>query len=408
MTTRVPLTIDESRKRLLDEIAGANDVVFIRGHGNVGDDLIHAGARQLLAAVDYREESVLRLDGVSGELALLSGSGAWCHAFHAMPQYLRQVEEAFERVIVLPSSFDVTAEGVEATLRQARAKVFAREESSYEQIRDLCDADLAHDTALYFDYRPYRRPGRGVLLAYRDDPEAATARVPDGNDDISMTCETLDQWLLTLARHSAVKTDRAHVMIGAALLGKTVEYASSNYHKVPGIARFSLSSFPVVPSPEPSPAEVQRGVESSRATGFRTRRESDRQAHLEWLADVRTARAKLQEVVGEGETAILLDEAQWGREFFMEGRALLPFPERAGEYAGPPADDAAAIGELERLRSRGAAFLAVAWTARWWFDHYAGFRRHLDATAERILDDASLVVYDLRSSPPNTADVSGG
>jgi exopolysaccharide biosynthesis predicted pyruvyltransferase EpsI len=42
-----------------------------------------------------------------------------------------------------------------------------------------------------------------------------------------------------------VKTDRAHVMIAAALLGKVVEYWTSSYHKVPSIADYALKSFPV-------------------------------------------------------------------------------------------------------------------------------------------------------------------
>ena len=42
-----------------------------------------------------------------------------------------------------------------------------------------------------------------------------------------------------------MRTDRAHVMIAAAMLGKPVEYAASNYHKLPAIAEWSLDAFPV-------------------------------------------------------------------------------------------------------------------------------------------------------------------
>jgi hypothetical protein len=42
-----------------------------------------------------------------------------------------------------------------------------------------------------------------------------------------------------------VKTDRAHVMIAAALLGKVVDYWTSSYHKVPSIADYALKAFPV-------------------------------------------------------------------------------------------------------------------------------------------------------------------
>src|SRR6185437_7306997 len=140
------------------------------------------------------------------------------------------------------------------TLARTKALVFARERVSFEQIRHLCRADIAHDGAFYFDFRPYRRPrqrGRGLLTAYRSDQESLHLPIPDGNNDISATCESLDEWLWTIARHEAVETDRAHVMIAAALLGKRVDYRASSYHKVPAIADYALQGFPVYRQPEP-------------------------------------------------------------------------------------------------------------------------------------------------------------
>jgi exopolysaccharide biosynthesis predicted pyruvyltransferase EpsI len=61
-----------------------------------------------------------------------------------------------------------------------------------------------------------------------------------------VACFGLDHWLWTIARCDTVATDRAHVMIAAALLGKNVEYHGTNYHKVNAIAEYSLSDFPVV------------------------------------------------------------------------------------------------------------------------------------------------------------------
>ena len=34
-------------------------------------------------------------------------------------------------------------------------------------------------------------------------------------------------------------------------------------------------------------------------------------------------------------------------------------------------------------------------TARWWLDHYADFRTHLDRRYRRAWDDESCVIYDL-------------
>lgn len=241
----VESAIESSRARILGSIGDLRDVVFIRAYGNLGDELIYAGTRNLLAGVPYREASILRLEGVSGHTALVSGSGGWCAPYHDMPGFLASIEGAFESVIILPSSFDISVECVRSTLATTRAKVFARDEESYRQIRNLCDADIAHDCAFFFDYAPYRCSGRGVLNAFRSDAEAVGAPLPRGNIDVSVACSSLDEWLWTIARSQVVRTDRAHVMIAAALLGKRVEYRTSKYHKVPAIAAYALRGFPV-------------------------------------------------------------------------------------------------------------------------------------------------------------------
>src|SRR3712207_3563099 len=63
----------------------------------------------------------------------------------------------------------------------------------------------------------------------------------------------------------------------------------------------------------------------------------------------------------------------------LEGRQgwHLPQDDRGG-YAGyHPRDSAAAIEALEALRTRGADFLVLPATTRWWLDHYTDFAAHL-------------------------------
>jgi exopolysaccharide biosynthesis predicted pyruvyltransferase EpsI len=134
---------------------------------------------------------------------------------------------------------------VRSTLATTKALVFARERTSFDGICRLCDAEIAHDCAFFFDYRPYLRHGEGCLVAYRTDAESVGSMIPENNHDISKSCSSLDEWLWTIARHAVVKTDRAHVMIAAALLGKAVDFSTSSYHKVPSIADYALKSFPV-------------------------------------------------------------------------------------------------------------------------------------------------------------------
>jgi len=404
---RIPqLSLDESRARLLRLIEGDDDVTFVRGYGNVGDDLIQAGTRRLLSGRQYREVGILDPGDAGGHTALLSGSGGWCRSYHPMPRHLQEVESRFERVILLPSSFDVSVEEVRRALSCTKAKVFAREAVSYDQIRDLCDADLAHDCALYFEYRPYQREGKGVLTAYRSDREAARRHLPPENHDISATCESLDEFLWTIARHELVRTDRAHVTIAAAMLGKQVEYAASNYHKVPAIVAFSLGGLPVrrvgQPRGDPHDADAPREVSGHRApagaaaAGYRHSRREGRREHLQWLHDLRRAREEIESLVPPGDAFLFVDDGKLGREPVPPGRRPIPFLEKDGVYWGPPADDAAGIAELERLRQSGANFLVFAWPAFWWLDHYPELRRHVESRYRRIWRNQRLHVFDLR------------
>jgi GT2 family glycosyltransferase len=80
-----------------------------------------------------------------------------------------------------------------------------------------------------------------------------------------------------------------------------------------------------------------------------------------------------------------------------EGRDGWHFPQtEGGAYAGHhPADSAAAIAQLERLRGRGAEFLLLPRTALWWLEHYAEFGRHLSARYRLIPCDGCCVLYQL-------------
>lgn len=263
----------ESERRILRAVGDPPDITFLTERGNLGDHLIHAGMRRLLGGLPYREVKVWPtkdgfhgLDDLGGHTALIAGGGGWCEPFHALwPKALPLIEEHFERVIVLPSTVDVSFGPVREALAKTKAIFFAREEESYRQLQGLCETEIAHDTAFFYDFAPYRGcRGKGVLRAYRTDNEAAGGPIPPGNDDISITCHTLDEFLWRIARHEAVETDRAHVMIAAAMLGKRVRYRASNYHKLPAIATHSLRGFPVERMADEGPRTAARRVASRR------------------------------------------------------------------------------------------------------------------------------------------------
>jgi len=106
---------------------------------------------------------------------------------------------------------------------------------------------------------------------------------------------------------------------------------------------------------------------------------------------------QLEASLPPGEPFILVDNGELGVEREFNGRRVVPFLERGGEYWGPPDDAAEAVDCLRRLRGEGAAWLVVAWPAFWWLDQYGGFDRHLRGDYRCALAGPHGVVFDLRT-----------
>jgi hypothetical protein len=114
-----------------------------------------------------------------------------------------------------------------------------------------------------------------------------------------------------------------------------------------------------------------------------------------WRERYYTLVRELADHVPAADTIALADESQFGR--LLSGPRTVPFPEHAGQYAGPPADDEAAVTELDRLRRAGATHFAVAWPAFWWLDHYRAFCSHLQSNFRCVLRNDRVVLFDLES-----------
>jgi hypothetical protein len=119
-------------------------------------------------------------------------------------------------------------------------------------------------------------------------------------------------------------------------------------------------------------------------------------AEIEWMRKLLLITYDLALLIPGKDKFVLVDQESFRTELPFGSRAI-PFPERDGQYWGLPADDAAAINELERLRHLGATFIVLGWPAFWWLDYYCGFHRHLQLRFRCLIDNDRLVLFDLRS-----------
>jgi hypothetical protein len=116
-----------------------------------------------------------------------------------------------------------------------------------------------------------------------------------------------------------------------------------------------------------------------------------------WYHRLRQALLEIERIVPAGDRFLLADGDEWGLPEALGSRHRIPFPELDGLYWGPPANDEAAIRELERLRREARPGLLIfGWPTFWWLDHYTEFARYLDQRYGRQHASDLVRAFDLR------------
>jgi hypothetical protein len=122
---------------------------------------------------------------------------------------------------------------------------------------------------------------------------------------------------------------------------------------------------------------------------------------LEKAMRAREQLRQLQSLMPKGGTFIEAgDASEWID--LREGRRVLPFIERDGQYWGVPDGDEIAISELERMRQAGASTIIFRSSNFWLLDSYSAFATHLRTHYKTVLEDDRAVIFDL-GEPRETA-----
>jgi SAM-dependent methyltransferase len=115
---------------------------------------------------------------------------------------------------------------------------------------------------------------------------------------------------------------------------------------------------------------------------------------VDWIATLHAVVAEIDATVPRGERIMLIDDDQL-RWMLGHVRPSVPVMEAGGEYAGHPADDAAAVSEVERHQRAGARFVVIAWPAFWWLDAYPALVAYFEHHGRRILQNDRVIVVEL-------------
>ena len=135
------------------------------------------------------------------------------------------------------------------------------------------------------------------------------------------------------------------------------------------------------------PALTEAGI-----TSFIRQLVHPRSSRAIWETDRDETRKALLRITGPG-TVIIVDDGKLALDLGPT-RPIRQLLERDGTYWGSPQDDATAIGEIERLRSEGARYIAFTFSAAWWLDHYASAASWLRREF-KCISDTPVTVFDL-------------
>lgn len=248
--------------------ARTDNYLYLPNGGNLGDALLNLGGFQLLRSLNWSPRIVASyqpddLVGIRG--VVLAGGGNWREGYYeSHARHLRPFLEAGGKLIVLPSSF----EGFISYFSKYASQVilFARERTSLDHLTAVPELQervfLCPDLAFAVEHPRFQalaeRRGDGTLYALRTDVEANGLYVPPGNFDISAlwngqawasesAClEPIRAAGELISQYDIVHTDRLHISILSAMLGRTVVMKPNSYFKNRGVYEYSLSTLPNV------------------------------------------------------------------------------------------------------------------------------------------------------------------
>jgi hypothetical protein len=262
--------------------------------GNGGDALIAAASWRLFDELSLEVHPWREGDDARGAVLVYGGGGNLVPLYRTAKSFVGRHHRAAARLVVLPQSID----GNDRLLAALGANVdlLCREHTSFERTRRLApraNVLLVEDLSLSLDARallaapaPAFAPAPGrealersarrlrrrrgwlsalaaaragvdgerVLRCFRRDRERLRRRLPFGNIDLSLAVpfelamaqranveRTAWEMLAFLDRFDRIETDRLHVCIGAALLGKRVDFFPNSYWKNRAVFEASLA-----------------------------------------------------------------------------------------------------------------------------------------------------------------------
>lgn len=234
-------------KKFLEKYRNSK-IDFYRFPGNYGDSLIWHGTKILLNKLNISENYVENDSPKINDVLFIDGGGNFIDYYSDVRDFLTKNHDFYKEIVILPHTIFGDEQINTLNNLSGDITVFCREKVSYNFVKQKFlkgKVFLWHDCAFYNTF-PKPPVGVGILNAFRKDKESILDRIPNANNDLSYNgyaTKPLEELINYLKQYEEINTDRLHIAICAALLGKKVNLFPNSYYKNKAVFDYSMSNF---------------------------------------------------------------------------------------------------------------------------------------------------------------------
>ncbi|MBE6446013.1 MAG: glycosyltransferase [Alphaproteobacteria bacterium] len=270
-----PLKLDDTQ--LLSELKKLGEFTYMINSGNMGDMVIAAATIRWFNKKHLKWKLFKKTDFLPQNF-VYGGGGGWTHTWIKGLKDVMNLMKNAKKIVILPSSFDNVPEFIE--ILDERFVVFCREKKSFDYLvsqktkaKILLDHDMAfrlQGNVYKNEFAPSDRLEKLItplrlkaevlpchVRLFRTDLESKGHYETDFDLSDSMgwfspyeTEENIDfvlnEMFSFLSHFQTIETDRLHVAIVSALLGKKVILSDNTYGKLEGVYRQTMYKIPNV------------------------------------------------------------------------------------------------------------------------------------------------------------------
>lgn len=246
---------DAMASRIRNEVED-RPILFFINPGNWGDSVIREGAENFLNHYEFRYRAVRFKDILKGRrsvdaeisatnhprpVLIYNGNGAFTHHYDSLIARIAELSHCFDTSIFLPSTYAVDM----TKYKFSKSSIFFARDK-FESKQRVEDAQFCHDMAFFLNPAP-KFPGDGEIWCLRRDAERpAGSNLPYYNIDLSRRGRAhtpVSPLFDRLSRACTIYTNRLHIGIAGALLGRDVRLYANDYFKIRAIYRSSIEPY---------------------------------------------------------------------------------------------------------------------------------------------------------------------